>query len=111
MVAVFQPHRYTRTQSLLEDFENSFDLADYILITDIYAASETPIEGVSAERLYDRIRQRSPNKKVVYLPKEKICAHILEIITRGDMVLTIGAGDIVKIGDELAEKLKKKIEG
>jgi len=108
MIAIFQPHRYTRTQLLMEELGKSFGPADYVLITDIYAASEPPIEGVSAKSVYDKIKMSDPDKKVVYLAKEKITEHILEIITPGDMVIIMGAGDIVRIGDELAEKLKDK---
>jgi len=108
MIVIFQPHRYTRTQLLLEEFITSFDLADYVVISDIYAASEQPIEGVNSKVLVEEIKKHNSAKNVVYLPKEEICGHILNIITPGDMVLTIGAGDIVKIGDELAEKLKGK---
>jgi len=108
MIAIFQPHRYTRTQLLLDEFSRSFDLADYVLITDIYAASEPSIEGVSAKKVHDKIKEHAPDKKVLYLPKERITEHILEIISPGDMVITIGAGDIVKISDELAEKLKEQ---
>jgi len=108
MIAIFQPHRYTRTQLLLEEFGRSFDLVDYCLITDIYAASEPPIEGVSAEKMQILVKKRNPGKIVKYLPKDKIAEHILEIIMPGDMVITMGAGDIVKIGDELAQRLKSR---
>jgi len=108
MIAIFQPHRYTRTQLLLEEFGRSFDLVDYCLITDIYAASEPPIEGVSAEKVYDLVKKRNPGKTVKYIPKDNIVEHILEMIMPGDMVITMGAGDIVKIGDELAERLKSR---
>ncbi len=108
MIAIFQPHRYTRTQLLLEEFGRSFDLVDYCLITDIYPASEPPIEGVSAEKMQALVKKRNPGKIVKYIPKDKIAEHILEIIMPGDMVITMGAGDIVKIGDELAQRLKSR---
>jgi UDP-N-acetylmuramate--alanine ligase len=108
MIAIFQPHRYTRTQLLLEEFGRSFDLVDYCLITDIYPASEPPIEGVSAEKMYDLVKKRNPGKTVKYIPKDKIAQHVMEIIMPGDMVITMGAGDIVKIGDELAQRLKSR---
>lgn len=107
-IAVFQPHRYTRTQNLLEDFARSFDKADHVIITDIYAASEEPIEGVSGQLLYEKIKEYSPAKEAVYLPKERILPYILKMSRSGDTVITLGAGDIIKICDELAEEFKKQ---
>jgi UDP-N-acetylmuramate--alanine ligase len=108
LIAIFQPHRYTRTQLLMEEFSRSFDAVDYLFITDIYAASEPPIEGVNSQKLLDLIKTSLTDKKASYYPKEKIAEHIMEIIVPGDMVITIGAGDIVKLSDELAERLKNK---
>ncbi len=105
-IVIFQPHRYSRTQLLLDEFAGSFNQADYLIITDIYAASEVPIEGVNAQALLKKIKGCSLNKEVVYLPKEKIAGHIKEIIRPGDLVITLGAGDIVKVSDALAEELK-----
>ncbi len=105
-IVIFQPHRYSRTQLLLNEFITSFDQADYLIITDIYAASEQPIEGVNALQLVDRIKQRDSKKKVLYLNKEDIAEHVLEIIQTGDLAITLGAGDIVKVSDELAKRLK-----
>lgn len=106
MIAVFQPHRYTRTHLLLDEFSRSFNLADCVVITDIYAASEPPIKGVHAKVLTDKIKALSPDKEVVYLAKEEISGYILDILKKGDLVITLGAGDIVKLSDELAERLK-----
>ncbi|MFH1191570.1 MAG: UDP-N-acetylmuramate--L-alanine ligase [Candidatus Omnitrophota bacterium] len=105
-IIVFQPHRYTRTQLLLNDFIQSFALADYLIITDIYAASEQPIEGVSALELLKKIKEHAPDKEAFYLPKEGILAHILGIIREGDLVMTLGAGDIVRVSDALVRALK-----
>lgn len=108
VLAVFQPHRYTRTQLLLEEFSQSFEDVDYLIITDIYAASEPEIEGVNANLLCERIKQRCKSKEVRYIPKEKIVEHLLKILRSEDLVITLGAGDIVKVSDELAEELKSK---
>jgi len=108
VIAVFQPHRYSRTQNLLQEFASSFDKADQLIITDIYAASEPPIEGVSGELLYKKIKECSPDKDAIYLPKDKIIWHILNTVKPQDLVITLGAGDIVKVCDELAEELKKQ---
>jgi UDP-N-acetylmuramate--alanine ligase len=105
-IVVFQPHRYSRTQLLLNDFADSFGQADYLIITDIYAASEQPIEGVSSLGLLHKIKELNPNKEVLYITKENILPHILGIIRDGDLVMTLGAGDIVKVSDALAQELK-----
>jgi UDP-N-acetylmuramate--alanine ligase len=108
IIAVFQPHRYTRTKLLLDEFSRAFDLADYIIITDIYPASEPPIEGIDAKCLFDKIKKYTPDKEITLLAKENIVSHILEIIERGDLIITLGAGDISKISDELVENLRRK---
>jgi UDP-N-acetylmuramate--alanine ligase len=108
MIAVFQPHRYTRTHLLMDEFSRSFTLADCVVITDIYAASEPPIKGVHARALADKIKALNPDKEVVYLVKEEIPAYILKILKKEDLVITLGAGDIVKVSDELAERLKSQ---
>ncbi len=105
-IVVFQPHRYSRTQLLLNEFAVSFDQADYLIITDIYAASEQPIEGIDAGVLLNKIKECCPNKQVVYLPKEKITEFLVGFIKDGDLLITLGAGDIVRVADALAEKLK-----
>jgi len=107
VIAIFQPHRYTRTKILLDEFSASFDSADYVIITDIYAASEIPLEGVSGRLLSDKIKERSPSKEVIFLAEEEIIGQISEIARPGDLVITLGAGDIVKISDELVERVKR----
>ncbi|TRZ95981.1 UDP-N-acetylmuramate--L-alanine ligase [bacterium] len=105
-IVVFQPHRYSRTQLLLDELAKSFAEADYLVISDIYAASEQPIEGINAQVLLEKTKEFSLNKEIVYLEKEKIAGHIKEIIRPGDLVITLGAGDISKVSDALAEKLR-----
>lgn len=106
LIAIFQPHRYSRTKLLVDEFAKCFDLADYIIITDIYSAGEQLIEGVSAKNIYYKIKERSPDKDVYFLSKEGIAAHILEIMKPKDLVVILGAGDIVRVCDELVEKIK-----
>ncbi|MDD5567907.1 MAG: UDP-N-acetylmuramate--L-alanine ligase [Candidatus Omnitrophica bacterium] len=108
LIAIFQPHRYTRTQLLLDDFAKSFKDVDCLVVTEIYAASEKPIEGVSADLLVDKIKDQGDVKAVIYLPKDNVVEYIREIIRPGDLVITLGAGDIVKVSDELAERIKNK---
>jgi len=107
LIAVFQPHRYTRTKLLMNEFAFSFDSADYVIITDIYPASEPPIEGVSAACLYDKMKEYLPEKQIRLLPKAEIVNHILRIIKPNDIVVTLGAGDIAKTCDELVERLRR----
>jgi len=108
LIAIFQPHRYTRTQLLLGDFAGSFSGVDYLVITDIYAASEQPIAGVDAGSLCEKIKESGENKEVRCIAKDKIVEHILEVIKPGDLVVTLGAGDIAKVSDELAERIEGK---
>ncbi len=108
LIAVFQPHRYTRTKLLTGEFGKSFDLADYIIVTDIYPAGEQPQEGVSGRLIYDKIKERLAHKQIYFLPNEEIVGHILKIIKPHDLLITLGAGDIVKICDELVEKFKSR---
>lgn len=102
IIVAFQPHRYTRTKGLMEEFTTSFNEADVLILTDIYAASEEPIEGVSGETLAERIRM-SGHKQVFYIPsKKEVMERIVRIAQPGDMIVTLGAGDIVKVSDALA---------
>jgi len=107
VIAIFQPHRYTRTKMLLDEFGKCFDSVDYLILTDIYPAGEPPIPGITARSIYDKIKENYAHKSIDYLPKEEIVGRILEIIRPHDLVITLGAGDITKICDELVEKLKR----
>ncbi|MFA5145511.1 MAG: UDP-N-acetylmuramate--L-alanine ligase [Candidatus Omnitrophota bacterium] len=107
VIAVFQPHRYSRTKLLLEEFGRSFDLADCVIITDIYAAGEPVLEGVDGRAVFEEIKGRAPDKEVIFLPKEEIAARILEMVKPDDAVVMLGAGDIVRICDDLVERLKR----
>jgi len=107
LIAIFQPHRFSRTKLLMDEFAASFDLADSIIVTDIYPASESPIEGINGQALCERIRERLPERSLEFLPKDKITERVLNTLRPGDLVVTLGAGDIIKICDELAQRLKK----
>ncbi len=107
-IILFQPHRYTRTRLLLEEFGTCFALADELFITDIYAASETPIEGVDAGLVVEKVRQNFPGKKVEYVRKEDLCEAVLSRVEPRDLVATLGAGDITRISDEIASRLQKQ---
>src|SRR5262250_3075229 len=101
IVVLFQPHRYTRTHDLMQEFARSFNNADVLFITDIYAASEDPIEGVDSEALTAAIK-RFGHKDVNYLGALDNAASILrDHVQPGDLVLTLGAGTVNRVSDQL----------
>jgi UDP-N-acetylmuramate--alanine ligase len=105
VVVLFQPHRYTRTRDLMDEFAKAFEQADVVFMTDIYAASESPIPGVTGARLADAVRAAG-HPAVTYVErKQEMAAQVLPTLQPGDVVLTLGAGDIWKAGPELLEKL------
>lgn len=105
VVTVFQPHRYTRTKFLMDDFVKSLSLSDYLVITDIYAASEPAMEGVSTEVLAQRLKEFG-KCHFVYLKKEEIIPHLLTVVKPGDLVLTLGAGDVTRLSGDFVEAFK-----
>ena len=109
IIAVFQPQRYTRTYFLFEQFSRAFPEADEVIITDIYSpAGEKQIEGISSAKLVELIRQNS-NANVSYIPtKEEVQQALLGRVQNGDLVLTMGAGDIWKAADGLAKALEAR---
>lgn len=106
LVVAFQPHRYSRTKFLMEEFSKSFDLVDHLIITDIYAASEAPIPGITGESLCARLKQAS-KKEVCFVPKDKIIQNLASVTKPGDLVIFLGAGDIGRLSDELLQRLKE----
>lgn len=107
LITVFQPHRYTRVNGLMAEFAQSLVFSNHLIVTDIYAASERPIEGVTAEKLCEHI-QAMTEKPVCYVPKKEVTDYLLTVVKPQDLILTLGAGDITRIADELAEALKKR---
>src|SRR5512143_3912460 len=106
VVVVFQPHRYTRTQHLLKEFFTAFNQGDKLIVMDIYAAGEKPIPGISGQALYEGIRKYG-HKDVTFIPeREKIVDHLLGALRRGDLMITLGAGDVWKIGEEVVRRLE-----
>jgi len=106
LVVVFQPHRYTRTRDLFKDFLTAFNQADLLLLTDIYPAGEDPLPGVTAGNLFHGIREYG-HKNVSYYPqKEAIVDHLPKLLKPGDVVITLGAGDICQLGDQLLQGIK-----
>ena len=107
VICVFQPHRYTRTKLLLKEFGTAFNDADLLILTDIYSAGEEKIEGISGESILQEVLKT--NKEISYIPeREKIVDYLIDNVMAGDLVITMGAGDIYKTGEELIEKLNQQ---
>jgi UDP-N-acetylmuramate--alanine ligase len=102
IIVAFQPHRYTRTKALLDEFVTSFADADILVLTEIYAASEERIEGISGRLLADRIRSGGHRNVEFASTKEEVVRVVSQLARPGDVVVTLGAGDIYKVGEELA---------
>jgi UDP-N-acetylmuramate--alanine ligase len=101
IVAVFQPHRYTRTARLWRDFGDAFVDADVVVLTDVYAAGEAPQPGVSGRLILQAVCDSRPAGRVLYVPKRADVLALLPELTRpGDLVVTLGAGDITSLPDE-----------
>ncbi len=106
-VVVFQPHRYSRTRDLFKDFLTAFNEADVLFLTAIYPAGEDPIVGVDALGLYEGIKEHG-HKDVTFVPDKKaVLEKLMPRLKPGDMVMTLGAGDIWKVGEALVQELKK----
>lgn len=105
LVVIFQPHRYSRTRDLLDAFAQAFEQADVLYVTPIYAAGEPPVTGVSGEALVERIRAAG-HPAVHWMEKTDLgVSQLIPELQSGDTVLTLGAGDIWKVGVELLESL------
>ena len=106
VITVFQPHRYSRTQHLWNDFLTAFYQSDVLIVMDIYAAGEAPIEGVHARDLADGIAAHG-HREVLYLGGDRaaIVDYLCESTRAGDLVLTLGAGDVGQLGGELLKRL------
>jgi UDP-N-acetylmuramate--alanine ligase len=108
VVVAFQPHRYTRTQSLFEDFTRAFNKADVLIVTDVYAAGEQPIAGATGEALADAIRAHGHHDVRYIGDKKKVSAALLEQARPGDLVIALGAGDINACARDLVASLEKE---
>jgi UDP-N-acetylmuramate--alanine ligase len=105
-VVVFQPHRFSRTQELMDEFALSFNNADVLYVLDIYAASEQPIEGITAEVLTENIKKYG-HKNANYIGDIELAAErVCENLREGDLVITLGAGSVTRLSDDILEKLK-----
>jgi UDP-N-acetylmuramate--alanine ligase len=103
-LVLFQPHRFTRTQALWDDFSRAFHLADVVLLTDVYAASEEAIPGVSAEALAGAIAERGHRRAAYAGDLKTATERLLAEAQEGDVVLTLGAGSVWTAGEELLRR-------
>jgi len=108
LVVLFQPHRYTRTRDLFDELTRAFNRADVLLVSDVYAAGEAPIDGIDAARLVDAIRQHG-HRDATHVPRrEDLTPAALGRVTQGDIVLTLGAGDITRTAPEVFAGLQAR---
>ena len=106
---VFQPHRYSRLQALCDDFADAFANADKLLLIDVFSAGEMPIPGVTSKMLADTVRAKHPGKEVVYCSSRlELNEELEKMVGEGDLLLTMGAGDVTTVGPEFIEYLTAK---
>lgn len=109
VIAIFQPHRFSRLKFLQKEFIASLQNCDYLVLTDVYAASEKPIEGVSATAMHQKLKEQSTNP-VFYLKQDEISDHLMEVLKPGDLVITLGAGNINQVLGELIDRTTKRLK-
>jgi UDP-N-acetylmuramate--alanine ligase len=105
IVAVFQPHRYSRTADLFQEFTGAFDSADVVFVTDVYAAGEAAMDGVSGERLAEQLGRRHRGNVRYNARNDALAESVTSTLEPGDVVITLGAGDITRLGPELLARL------
>ncbi|MFP4015657.1 MAG: UDP-N-acetylmuramate--L-alanine ligase [Halanaerobiales bacterium] len=110
VLAVFQPHRYTRTKHLMDAFDESFKMADHLIVTDIYSAGEKEIPGVNAEVLARTIARNSDFPVDYIAELDDVVKYLARIIRSRDLVITIGAGDVYRVGEMLVDTIRKSRE-
>jgi UDP-N-acetylmuramate--alanine ligase len=106
LTVIFQPHRYSRTRDLFDEFLAAFEGADRLILTEIYPAGEDAIEDVSGKSLYEAIKRQGHLDVAFIADKTEIAAQLCGMLVRGDVVLTLGAGDVYKVGEALLAALK-----
>ena len=110
IVAVFQPHRYTRTRAMWRRLGESLASADVVVVTDVYGAGERPIPGVTGKLVVDSVAEASGGKRVVYLPHRwELAPFLAQEVRPGDLVITLGAGDITMVGEETLALLREEV--
>ncbi len=107
VVCIFQPHRYSRTAALWKDFGEALGLADLVILTEVYAAGENPLPGVNAKLILDALLEAHPHHAAVYVPKRaELGRSALAYLRSGDLVLTMGAGDVTQCSHEILDALR-----
>jgi UDP-N-acetylmuramate--alanine ligase len=107
VIAVVQPHRYTRLESLMDEFQNAFNDADIVYVAPVYAAGEEPIEGIDAQALADGLRARGHRMVKPVTGPDDLAAALRDVAAEGDMIICMGAGDITKWAAGLADGIRK----
>ena len=111
VVAVFQPHRFTRTGQFLDEFARALASPDVVVLAEIFSAGEAPIPGVSADHLAERVRQLTGQPVHRAGSLDELVVLVAQLARPGDLVLTLGAGSIGTVGERLVEMLKQTVEG
>ena len=111
LIAVFQPHRYSRTRALFDEFVTAFYQADHLVVMDVYAAGEDPIPGVSARELATGISGHGHRSCVFAADRPAVLAKLREAVQPGDMVITLGAGNVWQVGEEFLTGLREQDAG
>jgi UDP-N-acetylmuramate--alanine ligase len=106
VIAVMQPHRYTRLQSLMDEFQNAFNDADAVYVTPVYPAGEEPIEGVDSNALAEGLRAHGHRMVRAIADQQELCHELRDLAAEGDMVICMGAGDITKWAAALADGIR-----
>jgi UDP-N-acetylmuramate--alanine ligase len=107
VIAVVQPHRYTRLANLFEEFCGCFNDADHVIVADVYAAGETPIEGVNRDSFVQGLRTRGHRHALPLQDPAQLAGMVAELATSGDLVVCLGAGSITNWAHALPEELSK----
>ena len=109
IVCVFQPHRYSRTQTLARDFGHAFDDADVLRVMDVFSAGEMPIPGVSGKTVVESVRHSGNVLDVAYVPNRKrLVQNLCDLCRPGDLLITQGAGDVTAIGPAFIEAMRER---
>ena len=112
LIALVQPHRYSRVQALWRELGASVTEADLVVVTDVYGAAQDPIPGVTGQLVADGVRLADPSAVVVYLPhRQAVVDYLDDEVRAGDLIVTMGCGDVWMLGDATLERIREGREG